>query len=912
MIGRTLGHYKITDRLGEGGMGVVYKARDMRLDRQVAIKVLPEVFTATEERRARLEREAKLLATLSHTNIAAIFGLEEADGKPYLVLELVEGQTLAERLKKGRIPLDETLEICRQIAEGLEAAHEKGVIHRDLKPGNVMITPDDKVKILDFGLAKAFYGHAEPTDPSRSPTITDQMTAPGVILGTAAYMSPEQAKGKPTDKRADIWAFGCILFECLTGKGPFHGDTVTETLAAVIRAEPDWTAFPSDTPIKVREVLRRCLQKDANLRLRDIGDARIGIGESVAETPEPVPVTRRLPVAWLVAGAATFLLVGLLIGRFVFRHTQAASQSAVVRSVIKVAPGHGLEGWRWDPYYKFPTRTAMTMSSDGRFIVYSAVVDDPAAQNDCRLYIRRIDQMEAIPIPGTEGGFGPFLSPDNRWIGFGVWEDDGGKLRKVPIDGGVPATLCDSLLHMGASWGRDDYIVFSPFESVGLSRVSAAGGKSEALTTPDKTKEEWSHRLPHYLPDGKSLLFTITKEMFDLQPRVALLDLETRKWRVLLEDAADARYVPTGHLVFLRQGTLMAVPFDLRRLEVTGQPVPVIADVMQALNYTHNYMNTAAGQFSVSDSGWLVYSPGGIVPDWQNTLVWVDQKGNAQPAASFKAPFFAPRLSPDGQRIAYDVRGRGWQIWIYDLNRGTASKLTSEGRAAWANWTPDGKRLVFAWWRSGQGNVYWQAADGSQPMERLTTSDYWQSPGSLSPDGAILTFLEEPTSYPDILLLDLRSRRITPFLNSPASECYPEFSPDGRWLAYTSDESGRIEVYVRSFPGPGGKWLVSSEGGVEPLWARNGKQLFYRSMDGQKLWVVDIRTDGGLSPSKPHLVFEKAGYVPAGPHRGWDISLDGQRFLMVKEQEMNPQPVTEMILVQNWFKELKRLCPPGK
>jgi serine/threonine-protein kinase len=548
----------------------------------------------------------------------------------------------------------------------------------------------------------------------------------------------------------------------------------------------------------------------------------------------------------------------------------------------------------------------MVMSNDGRFIVYSATEEDPVSQAKSRLFLRRTDQADAKLISGTEGGISPFLSPDDRWVGF--WAD--GKLMKVSIDGGVPVILCDSTMHFGASWGRDNNIVFSPYNSVGLYRVSAAGGKSEPLTKPDKAQEEFSHRLPHCLPDGKSVLFTITRDYFDLRPRVALLDLETRKWRVLIEDAADARYAPSGHLVFLRQGTLMAVPFDLGRLEITGQPVPTITNIMQALNYTHDYHNTDAGQFSISDSGWLVYASGGIVPDWQNTLVWVDQKGNAQPVASFKAPFFAPRLSPDGQRIAYDSRGREWQEWIYDLNRGTASRLTGEGRACWANWTPDGKRVVFAWWRSGQPNLYWQAADGSQPMERLTTSDYWQAPGSLSPDGAIVPFREEPEPpVGHIRLLDLRSRRATPFLNSTADEYYPEVSPDGRWLAYVSDESGRWEVYVRPFARAEGKWLISSDGGREPLWARNGKQLFYRSRDVRQVWVVDIRTDGGFSPSKPRLVFEKPGYEKAAPFRGWDISHDGQRFLMVKEEEMKPQPVTEMILVQNWFEELKRLCP---
>ena len=404
------------------------------------------------------------------------------------------------------------------------------------------------------------------------------------------------------------------------------------------------------------------------------------------------------------------------------------------------------------------------------------------------------------------------------------------------------------------------------------------------------------------------------REAFDLQPRVAWLDLKTRKWRVLMEDAADARYVRTGHLVFLRQGTLMIVPFDLERHEVTGQPVPALANVMQALNVLNDYYNTAAGQFSISDSGWLVYAEGGILPDMQASLVWVDQKGRAQPITSFKAWFFAPRLSPDGQQIAYTTLGRENRVWVYDLNRGTASQLTGEGKARFVNWIPDGKRVVFNWWESGQPNLYRQPADGSSAMEQLTTSDHYQAQGSCSPDGTTLAFVEwHPDTGGDIVLLDLRNRRRTPFLNSRANEFYPEFSPDGRWMAYTSDESGRNEVYVRPFPGPGGKWLISQEGGREPLWARNGKQLFFRSMDpwGQ-VWVVDVQTDGGFSASKPRLLFKSPGLYIGDPIRSWDLSFDGQRFLMVKLEEAKSTPVTELVLVQNWFEELKRLAPIKK
>jgi serine/threonine-protein kinase len=526
--------------------------------------------------------------------------------------------------------------------------------------------------------------------------------------------------------------------------------------------------------------------------------------------------------------------------------------------------------------------------------------------------------LQATPIAGTEGGTSPFLSPDARWVGF--WAD--GKLKKVSIDGGVPVTLCDVAMPFGASWGPDDTIVFSPSNDSGLSRVPANGGKAEILTSLDKTVREFSHRLPHWLPDGKGVLFTILREKTDLEPRVARLDVNTRKWSVLLEDAADARYALSGHLVFLRQGTLMAVPLDLARSAIVGQPVPVIAGIVQALNTLADVsVITAAGQYGVSDSGYLVYAPGGIFPDLDSTLVWVDRNGNVQPAASPRAWLSCPRLSPDGKQIAYITRGKEWLAWVYDLNRGTATQLTTEGKVWAITWTPDGKRVIFDWRGFGTLHfLYSQPADGSSPMERLSMPGMNQDLGSFSPDGATLAFEENhPETGEDILLLDLRSRRVTPFLNSKANEMDPTFSPDGRWLAYESDESGRLEVYVRPIRGPGGKWQISSDGGNQPLWARSGKQLFYRQTVGDgiakvsQVWAVDVRTDGSFAAGKPRLMFKTLVWFQNSiPPRCWDISLDDQRFLMVQLEERKSQPLTEMILVTNWFEELKRLAPTGR
>ena len=902
------GRYEILDPIGAGGMGEVYRALDKNLGRQVAIKILPAAFAEDKERMARFEREAKLLAVLNHPNIAAIYGLEESEGRRFLILELAEGETLQSRLDRGALPLEESLETCRELAEGLEAAHEKGIIHRDLKPGNIVITPDGKVKILDFGLAKAYGGETTGVDIEKSPTITARMTEPGVILGTAAYMSPEQARGRAVDRRSDIWAFGCVLYECLTGTRAFHGETVSDTLAHILKGEPDWSRLPAETPTLIKVLLRRCLEKDPKKRLHDIADARLEIETPASFPSEAAQAPRRPSLLWLVAGAAVMLLAGILIGPALIKYIRPAPSPSVsvVSSTIKVEPGHRLEGQARD--MERPDRTAMAISSDGRFVVYSAVEENPGPQAISRLYLRRLDRSEAKPIPGTEGGINPFLSPDDRWVGF--WALPDGKLKKVAVEGGVPITLCDISILYGANWGRDGDIVFADGGSTGLSRVSAEGGKPEFLTKPDPKREERSHRLPSWLPNGKAVLFTIMRHGFDRYPWLALLRLDTREWHILLPDAADAKYVPTGHLIFLTQGTLMAVRFDLAKLEVIGQPVALVENVMQAFHQTAA-QNTAAGQFSISDTGFLIYAAGGIVPDPKNSLVWVDHRGNEQLVTEKLSAYFPPRLSPDGQRIAYATVGREGLVFVYDLARGTDSPLTGEGRAIRPIWAPDGKRLLFGWKKSLAFNLFWQPYDGSSPMERLTTSEYEQWPSSWSSDGKTVALVEvHPDTGSDIAVLDVPSGRVTPFLNSQFGEAFPDFSPDGRWIAYASDESKRDEVYVRAFPGPGMKEQVSSEGGKEPLWARNGKQLFYRRQN--QVWAVDVRTDGGFAMSKPRLLFENPEYGSGNPIRAYDLSLDSQRFLMVKIENRKPTPVTEMILVQNWFEQLKRLVPTGK
>jgi len=896
--------YEILELLGAGGMGEVYRAVDRSLGRHVAIKFLSAAFAADRDGMARFEREARLLAILNHPRIAAIHGLEESEGRRFLVLELAEGETLLARLSRGALPIGEALETCRQVAEGLEAAHEKGIIHRDLKPGNIVVAPDGSAKILDFGLARTFAAGTTAADLEKSPTITAGMTEPGVILGTAAYMSPEQARGRATDRRTDVWSFGCVLFECLTGSRAFQAETLSDTLARILNGDPDWSRLPAETPTRIRILLHRCLEKDPRNRLHDIADARLEIEAPEAPAPVAPSASRKVALPWLAAGSVVLLLAGVLLGRVLFVPRPSEPEARVVQSTIPLEPDHWLDGERSAQERERPSRRALAVSSDGGFVVYSAIEANPGPDSRSRLFRRRLSQPKAEPLEGTEGGINPFLSPDDRWIGF--WAD--GRLKKIAVEGGVPSILCDAPGIYGAHWGPDDSIVFAG-DNLGLSRVSADGGPVERLTTPNPTREERIHRLPSWLPTGRAVLFTVMPYAWDSHPSVAALDIETGKRIDLLSDAADARFVRTGHLVFLRHGTLMAVRFDPAGLRVIGQPIPVLDDVMQAL-VPWGYQNTGAGQFDVSESGTLVYVPGGVLPDLENSLVWVDQAGSEEPAVPLRFPFQAPRLSPDGRRIAYVTQAREWQVFVYDLEAGTNSRLTHDGMSSRAIWAPDGNRIVFLRYVPFALNLFSQPFDGSAPMERLTTGDCDQYPGSWTPDGQALALVENHAETgSDIALLETGSGRTRPFLESPFEEIHPEFSPDGRWIAYVSDESGRSEVYVRSFPGPGVKHQVSIEGGVQPLWARDARQLFYRWND--QVWAADVVAGDGFSTGRPRLLFERPGYSPGNPTRSYDLSHDGTRFLMVRQEERSPAPVTEMVLVQNWFEELQRLVPTG-
>jgi len=857
--GTWLAHYEILDHIGSGGMGDVYRARDNKLNREVALKVLPEHFARDPERVTRFRREAQLLAQLNHPNIALIYNFEEAGETRFLVMELVPGDTLRERIKRGPLLVPESLHIATQIAEALEHAHEKTIMHRDLKPANVKVTPEGKVKVLDFGLAKAFAGDVSGVDPHDLPTGSLAGTLQGTILGTPAYMSPEQADGKKVDKRTDIWAFGCLLYELLTGRQAFPGESVTEILAAVLKTDPDWRAMPAAVPPTVHSLLRRCLQKDVNRRLRDVADGRIEIEEALNAAALTGP-SRTAPAP----------------------SPAVSVPQPIARLVVALPPNERLSG------LNLP---AVALSPDGMHVAYVA-----SRRDSPQLYLRAMDSLEAKPIPFTEGASGPFFSPDGQWIGFFA----SGRLKKVSRSGGPAITLCDAPEPRGASWGPNDRIVFARITLSALSEVSAAGGAPRILTS---LKEESSHRWPEILPGGKALLFTAATTVSNWDAaQIVVQSLETGERRVVVQGGICARYSPTGHIVYVRAGTLMALPFDLNRLEVTGTPVPVVEGVMQSTE--------GAAQFSFSNLGWLVYIPGGI-QRVERTLVLVNRKGVGKPLRVPPRPYVSPRLSPDGQRLAVAIQETNSDVWVYDLSRDTLSRLTFGGLSRWPLWTPDGKRLAFQSSSAGPANLFWMPADGSGAVERLTTSEHLHTPHCWSPDGRVLSFTEvHPDTGRDIWLLPVEGeRKPYPFLQTPSNESAPRFSQDGRWLAYVSDETGRFEVYVQSFPGPGGKWQISTEGGSEPVWNPNGRELFYRN--GDKVMAVDIMTETVFTVGKPKVLFEGRYEKSTVSRANYDITPDGQRFLMVKPGEQE-QPPTQINVVLNWFEELKRRVPTGR
>jgi eukaryotic-like serine/threonine-protein kinase len=895
--GTKLGRYEIRSKLGAGGMGEVYLARDLKLGREVAIKAMPDTFSLDTDRLARFEREARLLASLNHPHIGAIYGLEECGDNRFLILELVSGIMLTELIARGPVPIEEALQIARQIAVALEVAHERGIVHRDLNPSNIKITDDDQVKVLDFGLAKAL---EEPTDNSRiseSPTVLFQGTQTGIILGTASYMSPEQAKGKRVDKRTDIWAFGCVLLEMLTGKPVFLGEATTDTLAAVIRDEPDWSQLPETTPKRIERLLKRCLRKDPTLRLRDMGDARIEIMEVLGESLDDVAMTDTTVVSAHKNRRRTFqaALAGLVAGVIVSGLAFWAISSLVLsrrlttqpvrRFTINLTDSEPLALTKFVPLAI--GRQAIAVSPDGSNLVY--VVNHNGVAQLC---LRPLNQFETKLIGGTEGAYNPFFSPDGNWVGF--FADN--KLKKVSLAGGEPVTLCEARNPVGADWGPNDIIFFGDQEGGTLTRVSSSGGTPQAIPiggiqAPDV----------EVLPDGKWLLYSTGQTSNPDYHEIRAVSVETGKGSVLIQGGSNPRYLPSGHLVFTRAANLMAAPFDLETRTVTGPAVAVMEGVKSEM-----YGNS---QFSFSNNGTLAYVAGAA--GWIGKPVWVDRQGKISQIPLSTQCYGTFKLSPDGKRLAIQVASATDDIWIYEFERGTFLRLTLNGSNIGPVWSPDGKYIVFASFRDGKHGLFQKAADGSGTEERLTTTspDTFQSAESWSADGKALVYGEwSATDQGDIWILPLEGeRKPQPFLRTPFSEFFSSFSPDGHWIVYTSDESGRYEVYVRPYPGPGGKYQVSNEGGEEPVWSLNGQELFYRN--GEKWMVASVDTKSDFHSQTPRLLFENNFLnVPGLSHYP---SSDGQRQVMIQPigQDANPKQIN---LVLNWFEELTQRVPTGK
>ncbi len=950
--GSRLGSYEIVGALGAGGMGEVYRARDTKLNRDVALKILPEAFATDPDRLARFSREAQTLAALNHPHIAQIHGLEESGSIRALVMELVEGENLAARIARGAVPFAEALPIARQIVDALDAAHEKGIIHRDLKPANIMLTADGQVKVLDFGLAKLAPGASGESGGmmTHSPTLTFNATQAGIILGTAAYMSPEQAKGRVADKRSDVWAFGCVFFEMLTGTRAFEGEDLTDTIAAVMRGEPAWTALPSDVPEQIRLLLKRCLEKDRRVRVSDIGVARFLMTETIAAPAAtiavipagPPPRSRRRVVAGAgiaVMAAVALLAMAVWVGtRLVPARVLQPARFAIVPPAPRVLHIQG-------------TDRDIAISPDGGHIVYRA---GTGPDGQTQLVVRSLNDLDARPLAGITGVREPFMSPDGRWIGFFT----AAELRKVSITGGPPITICRTVAApRGASWGPDDTIVFSIADPrSGLLSVPAGGGEPKVLTTADPNKGEAGHFFPFVLPGGRAVLFTIAAGAVVVaggeNAQVAVLDLKTGQRKTIIRGGADAVYVdpstsarqsasagsgPAGYLVYAAAGTLRAVQFDLTRLEVMSDPVPIVEQVMTAATGEANY--------ALSRQGTLVYVPGGAAaaPTAQpRSLVWVNRQGREEPIKAPPRPYAIARLSPDGTRVALDIRDQTNDIWTWDLGRQTLTALNLDPAVDMSPlWTPDGRRIIWTSTRGGGNpNLYSQASDGTGVPVRLTTNVSAQFPTSMSPDGTHLAIFGPPASGAlpftgavqgmatpgagaalDVSVVTLQGSStpgIKPLIQSVAGKSNAEISPDGRWIAYQSDESGQIQIYVRPFPKvDSGRSQISPAGGTRPAWARNGRELFY--LDGNELLtsVAVQTTETTFTAGTPTKILDTRYYAGSSTRgfdlRAYDVSPDGKRFLMIKDMaSADPKsaaPAASMVVVLNWFEELQSRVP---
>jgi Tol biopolymer transport system component len=904
LVGRRVGVYEIVSPLGAGGMGEVYRARDTRLGREVAIKIVPRAFKDDPDRLARFEREARLLASLNHPHIGAIYGLEEADDVTALVMELVEGDDLSQRIGRGAIPIAEALPIARQIAEALEAAHEQGIIHRDLKPANIKVRADGTVKVLDFGLAKALDSPSgSGAEMMNSPTLTPRATMAGTIIGTAAYMAPEQARGKVVDRRADIWAFGVVVYEMLTGRRPFDGDDISVTLASVLKDDVNWKALPSDLPVPVRRLLRRCLEKDPGLRLSAIGDARLELDDAAA--PGDRDGVRDAPVATPVVGWEHALPWAIAIAAIALALYIA---SGARRPIATAAPVRLSADLGADVPLTNTFGAVNVLSPDSALVAFVGQNTGSRRQ----LFVRRLSELRATPLSGTDDADSPFFSPDGHWIAFFA----AGKLKKISVTGGSAFVICDAPNGRGGAWAADGTIVFSPDSGdvTPLVRVSSDGGTSQALTALDAG--EISHRWPQLLPGGKGVLFTAdVNGTFD-DANLVIQKLPAGLRKVVHRGGYYGRYLASGHLAFVHEGTLFAVPFDVGRLEASGPPVRVVEGIASSAL-------SGGAQFDVSPSGTLVYLPG-IRTDPALPMHWMDRAGRTTLLRQTPAYWINPRFAPDGNRIALQIiDSRRSDIGMYELARDTVTRLTSDGVTNTNPiWTPDGRRVVFSAIRGNAliANLYWRRADATGEPQRLTESGNPQYPSSWHPSGKFLAFEEHTArTASDLMILPMegdeasgwKPGKPTAFVNSPASEREPMFSPDGRWMAYVSNESGRYEVYVRPYGNTGGVWQISASGGEHPIWSPTTRDLFY-SIDGQ-ITAVSYQVDGdSFRAEKPRRLADTR-FVQRAQNRMFDVHPNGDRFVLAVDTNP-PRGLGDhkAVFVFDFFNELRRLASVTK
>lgn len=883
LVGQRLGPFEITEIIGRGGMGIVYKGRDTRLDRTVAIKAMPSHLVEDATARARFKREATLLASLNHTNIGVIYDIIEQDEEGgYLVLEYIPGETLAGRIARGAIQVEEALSIALQIAEAVAVAHERRVIHRDLKPANMMIMPEGKVKVLDFGLARAV-----------APEVTTAETAvtqPGRVVGTPAYMSPEQARGQVADHRTDIWSLGCVLYEMLTGHLPFEGETATDTLARIIERDPDWDGLPSTTPSSIRTLLRRCLAKDPRRRLQHMGDVALELDETLslpsdkpsATEPGVTTTSRRRRLLGIVYAAAGFIVGLIVAGIFLSKPARPSPDTIAAipthRTAIELA-GNQVLGVFHSTLFGV-RQPAFALSPDGSRLVYVAQTDDEA-----RLFLRLMNHFEVKPISGTEGASVPFFSPDGQSVGFFAGE----KLKVVSLRGGEPMTICDTGFPQTASWGDDGMIYFTGGKD-GFSRVPATGGDREPLGT-DSNPITGVH--PQVLPGSESVLLSSSDGAVHLS-------LETMEMKLLVEGALYARYVPTGYLVYVRAEVVEAVPFDLATLKVTGPSVVVLEKVLSD-------SVDGAAQFAFSNNGLLVYVPGGDTA--RSIPVWVDRQGNVERLPMPVQNYGTLRLSPSQELLAIEVQELRSNVYVYDVATGMANRITLEGNNGSPVWTPDGKRMTF--WSDREGrrhSICWKPVDGSGEAESLYSSQHRVSPGSWAPDGKRLALhLIDDGDYGLYVLPLDGPREPEPVLTTDFTEIQVAFSPDGRYMAFTSNKDGDFNVYVCPYPRLDWFTRISRDFGEEPVWSASGDKLFYRNRS--KWMVVPISTEPAFKAGTPEVVFE-------GPYvnvhgLSYDVASDGQRFLVL-EPQYDDSEVRELRVVTNWFQELKRLAPSSE